>query len=560
MTLKKIFVICFISIVGSTSLVIGLIGFQSYHLVRSSFQAKEINQLDSIFEVFQSEIIGSVLLNDPELLQSLFEEISKTKDISIEFVGPISVKTGELTPFLTQKTYHLRYGNVDQGEVTLAKKSEMTPMKLFADLVWILIVELFLLSVIVYTLGRYLKSMLFDPLQDLSNNIASDSHSILGFESFVADEVKGLAVIYNKMREQIRLRAKDEALTKIARQVAHDIRSPVGALQVLISRNERMDDSEKLLMSQVAKRINTIADDLLAKSRQSSGEKNRAPYHIKSLLKLVVDEMEIRVASEGVEFQVNIEEAASCYCEIDDSRFIRSISNFLNNALDAIQGANRKLVKILVEKDSDRLRISIVDSGGGMSAESLAKLGNRQYFTKKENGNGLGIQFSVGCIESFGGNVEFSNDESVGGLIVKISLPLIETPSWHINQIDTKRFRRVILIDDDLNVTSVVGNLFDKLKVTSIHETDQIKACYSDLPRVLSQMEGLRDDSLFLIDFDLGAVGFKGIDLITKYSLFRNAIIVSSSYQDVLKAIKNIPPGHEVKFIDKSRLREIDII
>lgn len=68
------------------------------------------------------------------------------------------------------------------------------------------------------------------------------------------------------------------------------------------------------------------------------------------------------------------------------------------------------------------VKIKIEDDGIGMSENILNNLG-KLFFTTKDNGTGIGVNFSKEIIDLHGGNIKFVS-ESQKGTKVKIFLPL----------------------------------------------------------------------------------------------------------------------------------------
>lgn len=68
--------------------------------------------------------------------------------------------------------------------------------------------------------------------------------------------------------------------------------------------------------------------------------------------------------------------------------------NLINNSVDAIDGGEDKWIVINIEKASDKIIISFIDSGKGISKEIVQKI-MHPFFTTKEPGRGTGIGLSI---------------------------------------------------------------------------------------------------------------------------------------------------------------------
>jgi two-component system, LuxR family, sensor histidine kinase TtrS len=99
--------------------------------------------------------------------------------------------------------------------------------------------------------------------------------------------------------------------------------------------------------------------------------------------------------------------------------------NLLKNALDAQQTAGHAEapIKLQLRTDDGACLVSVSDSGCGLAREQFARL-FEPFFTTKADGLGLGLSLSKGIIESFGGTLSATPNDSPSGLTFCISLPL----------------------------------------------------------------------------------------------------------------------------------------
>jgi signal transduction histidine kinase len=79
-------------------------------------------------------------------------------------------------------------------------------------------------------------------------------------------------------------------------------------------------------------------------------------------------------------------------------------------------------ISAAVEDDGQRLDISIVDAGAGMTEEDLKRLGE-PFFTKRRGGIGLGFSLARRVIIEHGGEVQVTSQQGRGTTVV-VSLPV----------------------------------------------------------------------------------------------------------------------------------------
>jgi len=222
--------------------------------------------------------------------------------------------------------------------------------------------------------------------------------------------------------EQEQLRKEHEYQT--ARQVAHDIRSPLTALKLAAERLTGAEQ-EKELISMACDRITKIAEDLLAKNSPnlSPREKNAATAQGVApvpALKEILEEMQTHSSitldfhAEGVPDQLVI--------PVGRVELQRALVNLINNALEATMGSASPKIDVYLRFQSHLCSISLSDNGVGIPEDVLKKLGQRGFTFGKKNGNGLGLHYAKTLFESVGGRLEIQSKVGVGTL-VNIQVP-----------------------------------------------------------------------------------------------------------------------------------------
>jgi two-component system NtrC family sensor kinase len=79
--------------------------------------------------------------------------------------------------------------------------------------------------------------------------------------------------------------------------------------------------------------------------------------------------------------------------------------NLINNAQDAIEGPGTITLK--TEKADHSVRVTVADTGKGMTTEEMDKVFFPFYTTKEVGkGTGLGLSVSLSIVEAMGGRIE----------------------------------------------------------------------------------------------------------------------------------------------------------
>ena len=229
----------------------------------------------------------------------------------------------------------------------------------------------------------------------------------------------------------------ERELRDLAIQVAHDIRSPVMALQIAARSKNSLEDDTQQMIESAARRISSIADGLLEKGRRKQSSVSdisevEPSLEIKSLKKAVQDLISEKktVTNERVTFDLSPWRTEAGAIGAKASGDIeRVISNLLQNAIDAtlmkwsdptIEGSPR--VSIDGFESSKEILITVRDNGVGIPKHILPDIGREGFSFGKANGNGLGFSAARNWARSLGGDIEIRSLEGTG-TEVRLSIP-----------------------------------------------------------------------------------------------------------------------------------------
>ncbi|MEM1286582.1 MAG: ATP-binding protein [Pseudomonadota bacterium] len=103
--------------------------------------------------------------------------------------------------------------------------------------------------------------------------------------------------------------------------------------------------------------------------------------------------------------------------------------NLINNALDAMGGADNSSLSVTVEQRKDqRVHVTIADNGPGIGTDLQSQIFD-PFFTTKDPGKGLGLGLSISykIIEGFDGRLRAANRQS-GGAVFTVDLQRADSP------------------------------------------------------------------------------------------------------------------------------------
>lgn len=212
---------------------------------------------------------------------------------------------------------------------------------------------------------------------------------------------------------------KRAAVADLASQVAHDIRSPLSALNLAVA-STQLPENHQLVIKEALRRINNIANGLLDRGRSNTSE-------VKSINEILHSLVTEKKMEHGEEIQFHLRTPQEALeTPIDSSTLERCLSNLINNAVEAIDSKGQ--VTVSLKKAENSAVIEISDSGRGIPETILGKIGKRGFSYRKDGrGNGLGVSFAKETIEKYAG--QFKIISKVGsGTTVLMSLPQFVNP------------------------------------------------------------------------------------------------------------------------------------
>jgi len=220
-------------------------------------------------------------------------------------------------------------------------------------------------------------------------------------------------------REAHMRRAENLAsLTTIAAAVAHEIKNPLGAisihLQLMQKKLAKEENPDPVInkyfgiLNEEVDRLNHIVVDFLFAVRPmllELREKNINPL-IEELDELV------RAELEGAHIRLLLELDEKLPPALIDERYMKQVLlNLIKNAQAAMP--NGGLLTIATQTSDNEIRISVCDTGTGISAENLKKIFD-PYFTTKDNGTGLGLTLVFKIIREHQGEISVESREGEG--------------------------------------------------------------------------------------------------------------------------------------------------
>lgn len=228
--------------------------------------------------------------------------------------------------------------------------------------------------------------------------------------------------------------AKMSSLGEMAGGIAHEINNPLtiimakaGQLEAKIAQGRAEPEVIRVSLSKIiatCERIAKIIKGLREFSRNSEFDPMlKTP--IQSILDTTLELCRERFRNQGIDLRIQLDGNETAL-ECREIQISQALMNLLSNAYDAILNCNEKWIELSVKREGDRIKISVTDSGRGISDEVVMKM-MQPFFTTKEigKGTGLGLSITQGIVEDHHGTLKYEKSPE-GHTRFVIDLPLVQ--------------------------------------------------------------------------------------------------------------------------------------
>ncbi len=222
-------------------------------------------------------------------------------------------------------------------------------------------------------------------------------------------------------QKNLYLKKYGELMENLLFMAAHDLRSPISNLQMMINLMSMETEPESKLeylpnFSNMVKRLENVIAGLIEiiESQQIHEGLSIHPIHLETLLENIKTEFQDELNRYRGELTYNIKEIQAVnYVE----PFLQSIlKNLICNAIKYRKPQEKLKIAITIRKENGFILMSIQDNGIGFDIIKNAKDIFRPFkrFTNAASGTGIGLYIIKSFIEKNGGHVNVKSQPGIG--------------------------------------------------------------------------------------------------------------------------------------------------
>ncbi|MDG2423712.1 MAG: ATP-binding protein [Phycisphaerales bacterium] len=281
-----------------------------------------------------------------------------------------------------------------------------------------------------------LEGMGMDQLQDLMLSFNETAERLHETHEALHQQVRTLESELAEANEQLRRSQQLAALGEMAAGIAHEIRNPLGSIQLyaqvlvedLDDRPDSMDLCRKI--GTAVRGMESIVRDVLQFARDTSLQQEHVTMG--EIIDRVLFDSEGLMATESTTIRRD-SKADLMGVHADLTLMTQAIGNILRNAVESMTDSPSEDRVVTIDTrilrrlrpDGERheiVAVSIADRGCGVPEELIHRLFN-PFFTTRPTGTGLGLAIAHRVVDAHGGDIVV-NARAGGGTVFEVHVPV----------------------------------------------------------------------------------------------------------------------------------------
>ncbi len=222
-----------------------------------------------------------------------------------------------------------------------------------------------------------------------------------------------------RFHEEVDTVEQEKSLRNSLFTITHEIKNPLavckGYLELCDHHKDQQEKYIKIMKGEIERTL-VILDDFMNLSKIKI---HKEEMDVNLLLEDLLDSTKILCENKKIKVENDFLDE-DIYIEADYNRLKQVLINIMKNSIEASKEHGYiQIQSTILKKDAV---ITIIDHGIGMDEKTIAKLGS-VYFTTKNYGSGIGVNFSNEVIKRHNGSIEYESKVNQGTKVT-IKLPM----------------------------------------------------------------------------------------------------------------------------------------
>lgn len=275
-----------------------------------------------------------------------------------------------------------------------------------------------------------------EDLKELMRSVNETTASLQTTHAALHQQVARLQDELAEANAQLRRSRSLAALGEMAAGIAHEIRNPLGSIQLYIQmlaedlagEPQQAELCEKIDRAVVG--LDAIVRDVLLFARQMKFRPGRVSGQ--ELLQRALAACESLITNGEVQVRTELPSDGDDCLHADEGLMAQALGNVIRNAVEAMTemdkgprmlevGVSRRRVRCPDGPRAQRVVFTVQDSGPGVPPDVIDRMFN-PFFTTRATGTGLGLAIVHRIVDAHGGHVGVKSGRD-GGTTVDLCLP-----------------------------------------------------------------------------------------------------------------------------------------
>ncbi|MGD0110709.1 MAG: response regulator [Armatimonadota bacterium] len=241
----------------------------------------------------------------------------------------------------------------------------------------------------------------------------------------IRDEAGDRLGIVTVLRDITELKSLQQAMSDFVAMVAHELRSPLGAisqyLDVLKAGIVKDPEKEKQIITRCRERTGALSQlvrdllDFSVMQRRGQADRSVVPLNVADVIRETVEFLAPQAAEKNISVSVDL--PGDLFIEADRAEMGRLFTNLLTNALKYNREGGS--VAFSAHTTDGYVGITVADTGLGISSAALPRLGEAFFRVKTPQtsqitGTGLGLSICKQIVAAHDGHLEIESEEGKG--------------------------------------------------------------------------------------------------------------------------------------------------
>lgn len=310
----------------------------------------------------------------------------------------------------------------ENNNLILMVNTMLTPVNTTVETIRIILVIItgilvFLAILVGYLVSKFMAKPIIETNEAAKRLAAGDFSP--NFKGGAYREISELSDTLNFAAEEL---GRSEAFQhELVANVSHDLRTPLtmitGYAEVIRDLpGENTPENVQVIIDE-SNRLTTLVNDLLDISKLQAGvsQMNPGVYNLTDSIEQVLQRYNKLREQEG--YVIEFEKTEDVYVNADEQRIYQVVYNLINNAINYTGEDKKVLVRQIVDKKENKVRIEVSDSGEGIPEEELKNVWERYYKVDKNHkrsiqGSGIGLSIVKNILKNH--DADYGVESTVG--------------------------------------------------------------------------------------------------------------------------------------------------